>query len=200
MRLKLVIIFFMGMSLCMTARRYHLASALELKTIPSAKAILPALAPRPLPPAPSHRHSVFLGLPLGGDREAFVDSLEAKGYVLEEEDEECTVLTGLFDGVGARIEVHATPRSHVVHLVTVLFIEMEGNEVGLLMKSNQIRKRLKRKYAKWDHTRAKRVEEWSSPYARISLGKKRLKGDNFKTLYVQWQDRSGWEALQREKQ
>lgn len=142
---------------------------------------------------------MFLGLPLGGDREEFVDSLEAMGYVFEEEDDECTVLTGFFDGVGARIEVQATPRSHVVHLVTVYFVEMEGNEVGLLMKTSQIRKQLKRKYANWDHTREKRVEEWSSPYARISLGKKKLKGDSFKTLYVQWQDRSGWEALQREQ-
>ena len=148
----------------------------------------------------AQRHSVFLGLPLGGDRGEFVDSLEAKGFVFEDESNECTTLAGLFDGVGARIEVHATPRSHIVHLVTVYFIEMEGNEVGLLMKTSQIRKKLKRKYASWDHTHDKHVEEWSSPYARVSLGKKRLKGDSFKTLYVQWQDRFGWETLQREQE
>ena len=76
---------------------------------------------------------------------------------------------------------------------------MEGNEVGLLMKSKQIRKQLRRKYSSWDYTHERNLEEWSSTYARISLGKKRLKGDSFKTLYVQWQDRSGWEALQREQ-
>lgn len=146
----------------------------------------------------AQRHSLFLGLPLGGDRGAFVDSLEAKGYVFEDETDESTTLTGIFDGVGARIEVHATPLSNIVHLVTVYFIEMEGNEVGLLMKTSQIRKQLKRKYASWDYTRQKHLEEWSSTYARISLGKKKLKGDSFKTIYVQWQDRSGWEALQRE--
>ena len=92
----------------------------------------------------AQRHSVFLGLELGGDRSEFVDSLEAKGYVLEDEDNECTTLSGLFDGIGARIEVRATPVSHVVHLVTVYFIEIGGNEIGLLMKTNQIRKRLRK--------------------------------------------------------
>ena len=147
----------------------------------------------------AQEHSIFLGIELGGDRDAFVEELEDKGFEFEEEDDECTVLSGLFDGVGARIEVLATPQSHTVHLVTVYFVEMEGNEVGLLMKTNQIRKQLKRKYGKWDYTHERNLEEWSSPYARVSLGKKRLKGDDFKTLYVQWQDRSGWEALQREK-
>lgn len=146
----------------------------------------------------AQRHSVFLGLELGGDRGEFVDSLEAKGFVFEDEDNECTTLTGRFDSVGARIEVHATPRSQIVHLVTVYFVEIEGNEVGYIMKSSQIRKQLRKKYASWDYTRTKGLEEWSSTYARISLGKKRLKGDSFKTIYVQWQDRSGWEALQRE--
>jgi len=147
----------------------------------------------------AQRHSLFLGLPLGGDRDEFVDALEDKGYTFEEETNECTTLSGLFDGVGAKIEVHATPHSHTVHLVTVYFVEMEGNEIGLLMKAKQIRKQLRRKYGSWDYTREQNLEEWSSTYARVSLGKKRLKGDTFKTLFVQWQDRSGWEALQREK-
>ena len=129
----------------------------------------------------AQEHSIFLGIELGGDRDAFVEELEDKGFEFEEEDDECTVLSGLFDGVGARIEVLATPQSHTVHLVTVYFIEMEGNEVGLLMKTNQIRKQLKRKYGKWDYTHERNLEEWSSPYARVSLGKKRLKGDNGKT-------------------
>lgn len=146
----------------------------------------------------AQRHSEFLGLPLGGDRDEFVEALEDMGYTFEDEDNECTTLTGLFDGIGARIEVHATPLSHTVHLVTVWFVEIEGNEVGLLMKSRQIQKKLNLKYAKWDYTHEQNVKEWSSTYARISLGKKRLKGDKFKTLYVQWQDRSGWETLQRE--
>ena len=145
-------------------------------------------------------HSVFLGLPLGGERYAFVDSLEEKGYVFEEEDNECTTLTGLFDGVGARIEVHATPVSHTVHLVVVYFVEIQGNEVGLLMKTRQVRKQLRRKYASWEYTHEGGVEEWSSTFARVSLGKKKLEGDAFKTLYVQWQDRSGWEKLQQEQQ
>lgn len=145
------------------------------------------------------RHSVFLGIELGGDRDEFVEALEDKGFDFEEENEECTVLSGLFDGVGARIEVMATPQSHTVHLVTVYFVEIGPNEVGLLMKTNQVRKQLKRKYGKWDHTHEHNLEEWSSPYARVSLGKKRLGNDTFKTLFVQWQDRSGWEALQREK-
>ena len=149
--------------------------------------------------AQAQRHSLFLGLPLGGDRDEFVDSLEAKGFVFEDEDNECTTLTGLFDGIGAKLEVHATPKSHTVHLVIVYFVEMEGNEVGLLMKSRQIRKQLRRKYSSWDYTHERNLEEWSSTYARISLGKKRLKGDSFKTLFVQWQDRCGWEALQREQ-
>ena len=84
----------------------------------------------------AQRHSLFLGLPLGGDRDEFVDSLEEKGFEFEDEDNECTTLTGLFDGIGAKIEVHATPRSHTVHLVTVWFVEIGGNEIGLLMKTN----------------------------------------------------------------
>ena len=127
----------------------------------------------------AQRHSQFLGLELGGDRDEFVDALEDKGFEFEEEDDECTVLSGLFDGVGARIEVQATPQSHTVHLVTVYFVEIGPNEVGLLMKTNQVRKQLKRKYGKWDYTHERNLEEWSSPYARVSLGKKRLKGDDF---------------------
>ena len=147
----------------------------------------------------AQQHSVFLGVELGGDRDEFVESIEDKGFIFEEEDDECTVLSGLFDGVGARIEVHSTPQSHTVHLVTVWFVEIGPNEVGLLMKTSQIRKQLRRKYGKWDYTRERNLEEWSSTYARISLGKKRLGDDKFKTLFVQWQDRSGWEVLQREK-
>ena len=147
----------------------------------------------------AQRHSIFLGLELGGDRDEFVEAIEDKGFEFEDEDDECTVLSGIFDGVGARIEVHATPQSHTVHLVTVYFVEIGANEVGLLMKTRQIRKQLKRKYGSWDYTHERNLEEWSSTYARVSLGKKRLNGDDFKTLYVQWQDRSGWEALQQEK-
>ena len=150
--------------------------------------------------AKAQEHSVFLGIELGGDKDEFVDALEDKGFQFEEEDDECTTLSGLFDGVGARIEVQATPRSHTVHLVTVYFVEIEGNEVGLLMKTRQIRKQLRRKYAEWEYTHERNLEEWSSEFARISFGKKRLQGNSFKTLFVQWQDRSGWETLQREKQ
>ena len=148
--------------------------------------------------AKAQEHSVFLGLPLGGERGEFVDSLEAKGFIFEDEANECTWLSGLFDGVGASIEVHCTPRSHTVHRVVVRFVEIQGNEVGLLMKTRQIRNRLKKKYGAWDYTREGGTEEWSSPWARISLGKVRLQGDRFKTLFVEWQDRIGWEALQQE--
>ena len=68
------------------------------------------------------------------------------------------------------------------------------------MKTRQIRKQLRRKYAEWEYTHERNLEEWSSEFARISFGKKRLQGNSFKTLFVQWQDRSGWETLQREKQ
>lgn len=146
----------------------------------------------------AQEHSVFLGQPLGGDKDEFVEGLEDKGYAFEQEQDGCTTLSGLFDGVGALIEVHSTPRSHLVHLVTVYFVEIGGNEIGLLMKTRQVRKQLRRKYASWDYTRQDGTEEWSSPYARISFGKKRLNRDDHKTLFVQWQDRSGWEALQRE--
>lgn len=146
----------------------------------------------------AQEHSLFLGIPLGGDRDAFVASLEDLGYAYEEETATVTTLSGLFDGIGATVLVHATPQSHTVHLVTVYFTEMQGNEIGLLVKTRQIRRKLRRKYAKWDYTTEKNLEEWSSTYARVSLGKKRLKGDSFKTLYVQWQDRYGWETLRRE--
>ena len=147
----------------------------------------------------AQEHSVFLGLELGGPRTDFVEALIDKGFEFEEEDNESTVLTGLFDGVGARIEVQATPQSHTVHMVTVYFVEIGANEVGMLMKTRQIHKQLKRKYRSWDYTREHNLEEWSSPHARISLGKKRLGDDDYKTLYVQWQDRSGWETLVQEK-
>lgn len=150
--------------------------------------------------ATAQRHSEFLGLPLGGDRDEFVEALEDLGYEFEDEDNECTTLSGLFDGIRSRIEVHATPRSHTVHIVIVYFDEIEGNEVGLLMKTKQIRKKLRQKYGTWDYTHEKGLEEWSSTYARVSLGKKRLKNNSYKTIYVQWQDRSGWETLQKEQE
>ena len=49
-----------------------------------------------------------------------------------------------------------------------------------------------------DYRREKALDEWSSTYARVSLGTRRLPGNSYKTLYVWWQDRSGWETLQRE--
>lgn len=147
----------------------------------------------------SGQHSAFLGIPLGGNRDRFVSAIEEKGFSVEKETAGSTTLSGLFDGVRAHIEVLATPRSNTVHIVRVYFTEIQGNEVGLLMKANQIRKQIRGKYADWEHTREKGIEEWSSAYARVSVGKEKRKGDNFKTLFVQWQDRSGWEALQREK-
>ena len=144
------------------------------------------------------QHAVFLGLPLGGDKDEFVDALQEKGFAFKGEADNRTTLVGLFDGIGARIEVHATPLSGTVHIVRVYFTEIQGNEVGLAMKTSQVRKQLRSKYGNWDRTSEKGLEEWSSTYARVSLGKEKLPGDRFKTLFVQWQDRSGWEALQRE--
>ena len=71
----------------------------------------------------SGEHALFLGLPLGGDLETFVDSLEDKGYEVQTMSETTASLTGMFDGVQCIIEVHATPKSHTVHQVSVSFSE-----------------------------------------------------------------------------
>ena len=146
----------------------------------------------------SEAHAVFLGLPLGGDLETFVDSLEDKGYEVQTMSEVTASLTGMFDGVQCIIEVHATPKSHTVHQVSVSFSEFMENEIARMLKYRQIKKLLKRKYSKWDYRREKALDEWSSPYARISLGTRRLPEHRYKTLYVWWQDRAGWETLQEE--
>ena len=144
------------------------------------------------------QNAVFLGIPLGGEHEQFVEKLETMGYEVQTMSETATSLTGMFDGVLCIIEVHATPRSHVVHQVSVSFAEFMENEVARMLKYRQIKKQLKRKYAKWDYRREKGLDEWSSSYARVSLGTKRLPGQSYKTLYVWWQDRAGWETLQKE--
>lgn len=146
----------------------------------------------------SGEHAVFLGLPLGGDLETFVDSLEDKGYEVQTMSEATASLTGMFDGVQCVIEVHATPKSHTVHQVSVSFSEFMENEIARMLKYRQIKKQLKRKYSKWDYRREKALDEWSSTFARISLGTRRFPGQCYKTLYVWWQDRTGWETLQRE--
>ena len=146
----------------------------------------------------SEAHAVFLGLPLGGDLETFVDSLEDKGYEVQTMSETTASLTGMFDGVQCIIEVHATPKSHTVHQVSVSFSEFMENEIARMLKYRQIKKQLKRKYSKWDYRREKALDEWSSLYARISLGTRRLPEHRYKTLYVWWQDRAGWETLQEE--
>ena len=146
----------------------------------------------------SEAHAVFLGLPLGGDLETFVDSLEDKGYEVQTMSETTASLTGMFDGVQCIIEVHATPKSHTVHQVSVSFSEFMENEIARMLKYRQIKKQLKRKYSKWDYRREKVLDEWSSTFARISLGTRRLPGQLHKTLYVWWQDRAGWETLQEE--
>lgn len=143
-------------------------------------------------------HAVFLGLSLGGDRQEFVDSLEERGYEIDVEDHLYTSFTGLFDGVGVIIEVHATPISQIVHQVSVSFVEFQENEFARWLKFSEIKKKLKKKYGSWRHTREKGLDEWSSSYARVSLGTTRLPGNSYKTLFVWWQDRSGWEALQME--
>ena len=146
----------------------------------------------------SSQHSVFLGLPLGGDLEVFVDSLEDRGYEVQTMSGTVVSLTGMFDGVQCIIEVHATPKSSTVHQVSVSFSEFMENEVARMLKYRQIKKKLKRKYSKWTYRREKALDEWSSPYARISIGTRRLPGQRYKTLYVWWQDRAGWETLQEE--
>ena len=146
----------------------------------------------------SSQHSVFLGLPLGGDLEVFVDSLEDRGYEVQTMSETVVSLTGMFDGVQCIIEVHATPKSSTVHQVSVSFSEFMENEVARMLKYRQIKKQLKRKYSKWTYRREKALDEWSSPYARISIGTRRFPGQRYKTLYVWWQDRAGWETLQEE--
>lgn len=148
--------------------------------------------------AQSQDHATFLGLPLGGDMETFVDSLEDKGYEVQTMSETVTSFTGMFDGVQCIIEVHATPKSHTVHQVSVSFSEFMENEVARMLKYRQIKKQLKRKYSAWDYRREKALDEWSSTYARISLGTRRFPGHRHKTLYVWWQDRAGWETLQEE--
>lgn len=146
----------------------------------------------------SEEHAVFLGLPLGGDLETFVDSLEDKGYEVQTMSETIASFTGMFDGVQCIIEVHATPKSHTVHQVSVSFSEFMENEIARMLKYRQIKKQLKRKYSKWDYRREKALDEWSSTFARISLGTRRLPGQRYKTLYVWWQDRAGWGTLQKE--
>ena len=130
----------------------------------------------------------------------FLDSLESKGYELQTISDTHASLTGMFDGVQCIIEVHATPRSSTVHQVSVSFSEFMENEVARMLKYRQIKKQLKRKYSHWDYHREKGLDEWSSSNARISLGTKRLPGQAHKTLYVWWQDRAGWEALQQEQE
>lgn len=151
-------------------------------------------------PYVSAQHAEFLGLPLGGDMNIFLDSLESKGYELQSISDTHASLTGMFDGVQCIIEVHATPRSSTVHQVSVSFSEFMDNEVARMLKYRQIKKQLKRKYSHWDYHREKGLDEWSSSNARISLGTKRLPGQAHKTLYVWWQDRAGWETLQQEQE
>lgn len=143
-------------------------------------------------------HATFLGISLGGDYDDFLDSLEVRGYEVQTMADSHASLTGMFDGVRCIIEVHRTPESSVVHQVSVSFVEFMENEVARMLKYRQIRKALKKKYASWDYHREQALDEWSSTYARISLGTRRLPGHGHKTLYVWWQDRAGWEALNRE--
>lgn len=144
------------------------------------------------------KHAEFLGIDLGGDCDDFLDSMEVRGYEIQSLSETVTSLTGMFDGVQCIIEVHATPRSRTVHQVSVTFAEFMENEVARMMKYRQIKKQLKRKYSDWDYRRGKALDEWSSAYARISLGTRRLPDQHYKTLYVWWQDRAGWELLNKE--
>ncbi len=143
-------------------------------------------------------HAVFLGISLGGDYDDFVDSLETRGYDVLAMTATRASFTGMFDGVQCIIEVHATPKSRVVHQVSVSFVEFMENEVARMLKYRQIKKALKKKYGAWDYRRERALDEWSSSHARISLGTRRLPGQSHKTLYVWWQDRTGWEALQEE--
>ncbi len=143
-------------------------------------------------------HAVFLGISLGGDYDDFVDSLETRGYELQALTDTRASFTGMFDGVQCIIEVHATPKSRVVHQVSVAFAEFMENEVARMLQYRRIKKVLKKKYKEWDYHRERALDEWSSSYARISLGTRRLPDHSYKTLYVWWQDRAGWEVLNEE--
>ena len=146
----------------------------------------------------AQEHAIFLGLPLGGDVDDFVGELQDKGYEVQTRSQNIVSLTGMFDGVQCIIEVHHTPKSQIVHQVSVAFAEFMENDIARMLKYRQIRKTLKKKYRSWHYTRERALDEWSSPYARISLGTKRFKGQGFKTLFVWWQDRAGWERAKAE--
>lgn len=158
------------------------------------------LCAAPLCAQDEEEHATFLGLSLGGDYEDFLDSLEFRGYDMLGMTETHASLGGMFDGVSCIIEVHATPKSSLVYQVSVSFVEFMENEVARMLKYRQIKKALKRKYAAWDYRRERALDEWSSTYARVSLGTRRLPDQKYKTLYVWWQDRAGWEALNREQE
>ncbi|MCM1372235.1 MAG: hypothetical protein NC113_06530 [Bacteroides sp.] len=160
--------------------------------------LLVLLCAVPLCAQDDSEHAAFLGISLGGDYDDFLDSLESRGYDVQTIADTHASLTGMFDGVRCIIEVHRTPKTGVVYQVSVSFVEFMENEVARMLKYRQIKKALKKKYASWDYRREQALDEWSSVYARISLGTRRLPGHGYKTLYVWWQDRAGWEALNRE--
>ena len=98
---------------------------------------------------PAQEHAVFLGLPLGGNVEEFVEELQDKGYEVRIRSQNIISLTGMFDGVQCIIEVHHTPKSLVVHQVSVAFAEFMENDIARMLKYRQIRKTLKKQYSKW---------------------------------------------------
>jgi hypothetical protein len=142
--------------------------------------------------------SVWLSLKMLIFGEVSLNEIGGPVMIVQTMSETVTSFTGMFDGVQCIIEVHATPKSHTVHQVSVSFSEFMENEVARMLKYRQIKKQLKRKYSAWDYRREKALDEWSSTYARISLGTRRFPGHRHKTLYVWWQDRAGWETLQEE--
>ena len=90
---------------------------------------------------PAQEHAVFLGLPLGGNVEEFVEELQDKGYEVRIRSQNIISLTGMFDGVQCIIEVHHTPKSLVVHQVSVAFAEFMENDIARMLKYRQIRTR-----------------------------------------------------------
>lgn len=146
----------------------------------------------------AQEHAVFLGHPLGGGMDEMVQALEDEGYELKAVGNGIASMTGAFDGVQCILEVHFTPRSRTVHQVSVAFAEFMENDIARMLRYQRIRRILKKKYSSWRYSREKSLDEWSSSYARISLGTRRFPGQGYKTLFVWWQDREGWERLQSE--
>ena len=90
-------------------------------------------------------HLPFMGIPLDGNFNSFVQKLKTKGFQLQEKHGSYVIMTGVFSGNNVELRVFSTPKSNIACGVSVVY-PASDNYQFMYEKYSSIKQNLIRKY------------------------------------------------------